>query len=190
MASRTRRRHSRRFRRAKHEYIWTATFVTADLNLMDGDSDGLVIVDPDDWRRTTVSENLEKGAVLLRVVGDVRFRTETSGGNISLAGSSYIWGIVKRDLDDGATLDLASNFFSEDWLHLRAGSIAPNNATTNAYAPLPNAKHENVDITVKRKLNSDEKIEFHFAGLTAVGGSSATEGLVADYFFRCLVQLP
>lgn len=188
--SRSRPRFRRRFRRQKHEYIWTGTFVTADATLLDGDTDGLVLVDPDDWRRTTIDENLEKGAVLLRIVGDVRFRTETSGGSPSLGGASYIWGIVKRDVDDSAPLDLGTNFFGEDWLHLRAGSIPPNNATNIAYAPQPNWRHEEVDVGVKRKLTSDEKIEFHFTGLTAVGASSATETLVCDYFFRALIQLP
>lgn len=192
MASRRRfRRRSARFRQAKREYIWVATFVTRDLHALDGDAEAFPIVQRDDWvRDSTQTDTIEKGATLVRVIGDVRLRSENVGATApGLAGASYIWGLRKADEDDTTILDLTTTFFGEDWMHLQAGSLPPNNATTIAFAPEPNWRHERVDIGVKRKLTSDEIVLFHFAGFDANGGIS-TDNLAVDYFWRCLVQLP
>lgn len=184
-------RRGRRFaRRGKREFIWTSTFVTRDLVALNGDTDAFPIVVRDDWVRDPANgDTIEKGAVLTRIIGDVRVRSETSGGSVGLAGASYIWGIQKRDEDDTTVYDLASNFFGEDWMHLEASSLPPNNATTVGFAPQPNWRHPQIDIRVKRKLTSDDIVLFVFGGYGADGNVS-TDNLVVDYFFRCLVQLP
>lgn len=184
-----RRRTSRRFG-ARRNFIWASVFVTADANLMSGTADGIRILIGADWQRELSVDSIEKGATLVRVVGDVAVRTETTGGTPSLGGSHYIWGLQKNDEEDTTQPSLASDFFGEDWMHIRAGSIPPNNATNIAYAPQPNWRHESIDIRVKRKLTSDDVVTFWFAGVTAVGGTSATETLVFDYMFRSLIQLP
>jgi len=190
--SRTRsRRTTRRFRAAKKEFIWVATFVTADLQLTTGDADEFPLVQREDWARDPLApDTIEKGAVLTRIIGDVRVRTENGSGTTSLAGLSYILGLRKVDEDDGTVLDLATTFFGEDWMWLKAGSIAPNNATSSAYAPQPNWRHEDVDVRVKRKLTSEDEIRFAFGGFEANGSGVGTTQMVVDYFFRCLVQLP
>jgi len=190
--SRTRsRRTSRRFRAAKKEHIWVATFVTADAQVTTGDADEFPLVQRDDWARNPLApEVLEKGAVLTRIIGDVRVRTENGSGTTSLAGASYALGVRKVDEDDSTVLDLATTFFGEDWLWLKGGSIPPNNATSAAYAPQPNWRHESIDIRVKRKLTSEDEIRFSFGGFEANGSGVGTTLLVVDYFFRALIQLP
>lgn len=187
---------SRRFRRRryfktqKNEFIWVATFVTADLQVTTGVVDEFPLVQRDDWARNpSADEVLEKGAVLQRIIGDVRVRTENGSGTTSLAGASYALGIRKVDEDDNTQLDLSTNFFQEDWLWTRGGSIPPNNATTNAYAPQPNWRHE-VEIPVKRKLTSEDEIRFCFGGFEANGSDVGTTLLAIDYYFRCLIKLP
>lgn len=183
-------RKTRRFRAAKREHIWVSTFIIGDANLMDGDGDGIPIVEPDDWTRTAVNlDVIEKGATLLRIVGDVAFRTDNGSGTTSLGGCTFLWGLTKNDQDDTSIPTIGNEWFGEDWMHTRMGQIQPNNATTSAYAPQPNQRFE-VDVRVKRKLNSDEVIRYWFAGFPATGVPSATESLVSDYYFRALIQLP
>jgi len=192
MPSRSRRsfRRRRHFRGGKREYIWVATFVTADEQVTTGAVDEFPIVQRDDWARNpSAVEVLEKGAVLVRIVGDIRIRTDNGSGTVSPAGASYALGIRKVDEDDSTILDLQTNFFQEDWLWTRGGSIPPNNATSSAYAPQPNWRHE-VDIGVKRKLTSEDEIRFSFGGFEADGNDVGTTLLSVDYYFRCLVQLP
>lgn len=192
MPSKTRRRTGfRRFRSQKREFIWASTYIIADATLLDGTSDGLNIVEPDDWARDIANVDvLEKGAVLTRVIGDVFFRTDNGSGTVSLGGASYLWGIRKTDFDDSSIPAIPTTWFQEDWMHTEAGQIAPNNAVTSAYAPQPFSYHRGLDIRVKRKLTTDEKVEFLFAGFPVTGVASATEFLVADYYFRSLIQLP
>lgn len=187
---RNRVRRRRYFKTSKREYIWVSTFVTADQNATNGNTDEFPIVQRDDWVRDPANtDTLEKGAKVVRIVGDVRIRTENGSGTTSLAGASYALGIRKVDEDDSTVLDLSNNFFQEDWMWTRGGSIPPNNATTAAYAPQPNWRHE-VDITVQRKLTSEDEIRFAYAGFEANGNDVGSTLLVADYYFRCLVQLP
>ena len=188
------RRHRRKrfFKRGKRELIWVSTFVTADLQALTGDTDAFPIVTRDDWvRDPSQTDTIEKGAVVTRIIGDVRVRTQNAGATgPGPAGASYIWGIQKRDEDDTTVYDLTTNFFGEDWMHLQAGSLPPNNATTVAFAPQPNWRHERIDIGVKRKLTSDDIVLFTFGGFDATGGVASGDVLVVDYFFRTLIALP
>lgn len=186
-----RRRFRRSFRRAKREYIWTTTFVAQDLNELTGMADGIAIVDRDDWCRDPAQvQNVEKGCVVKRIIGDVRFSTLNGSGARVPAGAVYQFGVGKFDEDDGTVLDLATNFFGEDWMHLEAGTLDPNNATTVAFAPQVSTRHH-VDIGVARKLTSDEEIRFLFAGYEWDGTpGTAGDNLKVDYFFRTLLQLP
>lgn len=190
MSKRRSMRRRRWFRGGKREYIWVATFVTADEQLLTGAVDEFPIVQRGDWVRDPANtETLEKGATLVRIIGDVRVRTTNGAGSISLAGASYALGIRKVDEDDNTILDLGTNYFQEDWLWTRGGSIPPNNATTNAYAPQPNWRHE-VEIGVKRKLTSEDEVRFSFGGFEADGSEVGGSAMSVDYYFRCLIQLP
>lgn len=190
MPRRVMKRFSRRFRAQKREHIWVSTFIIGDLQLMNGDGEGIAIVEPDDWTRTAVNlDVIEKGATLLRIVGDVAFRTDNGSGTTSLGGFTGLWGLAKYDQDDASVPTIGNEWFGEDWIHTRMVEIAPNNATTAAYAPQPNQRQE-VDVRVKRKMTSDEVIRFWFAGFPANAVASATEFAVCDYYFRALVQLP
>lgn len=191
MPSRMRRRFGRRFRAQKREFIWVSTFVTADLQVTTGVCDEFPLVQRTDWTRDpNNTETLEKGAVLTRIVGDIRVRTENGSGTVSPAGASYCLGIRKVDEDDATVLDLGVDFFQEDWMWVKGGSIPPNNATSSAYAPQPNWRHESIDIRVKRKLTSEDEVRFAFGGFEANGNDTGTTLLAVDYFFRALVQLP
>lgn len=189
MKSRT--RFSRRFRRAKKEYIWACINVTHDLVQLNGSCDGLTIVNRDDWARdSAATQTIEKGAVVKRIIGNVRFSSDNGSGAPNPAGASYNFAIGKFDEDDSQVLDLATNFFGEDWMHCEAGSLDRNNATSVAFAPQVSWRHP-IDIRVARKLTSDEEIRFVFGGYEGNGSSGgATSLLQADYFFRSLIQLP
>lgn len=190
MPSKRSYRRRRWFRGAKSEFIWVATFVTADEQVTTGAVDEFPIVQRGDWVRDPANtETLEKGAVLQRIVGDIRVRTVNGAGSISLAGASFALGIRKVDEDDNTILDLSTNFFQEDWLWTKGGSIAPNNATTSAYGPIPNWL-TSVDAGVKRKLTSEDEIRFAFGGFEADGSDVGGSLLSLDYYFRALIKLP
>lgn len=190
MAKRTMTRSRRQFRRQKREYIWASVWVTHDTTPLDGTFDGFTLVDRNDWCRDPGNIlSIEKGATLLRIIGDVRVRSENAAVGPSAGGASYVWGIGKRDEDDGTVYDL-NTFFGEDWMHVEAGSLDPNNATSVAFAPQVSWRHPTLDIKSKRRLTSEDVVEFHFGGSTAQGGFSATELLVVDYMFRSLIALP
>lgn len=189
MANRLRR--NRRFRRGKQNYIWASVFVTGDQVALNGDTDAFPIVLRDDWARDpTNAQMIEKGAVLERIIGNVRVKAiDIAGATVSLGGASYIWGIGKFDEDDSQVLNLVTSYFGEDWMRLEAGTIDSNNALTNAFRPLTTERHM-VDMNVKRKLTSEDEIRFVFGGFTGVGGSSITQALSVDYFFRSLIRVP
>lgn len=190
MAKRSTSRFGRRFRRQKREYIWACVNVTHDLVLLNGACDAFPILVRDDWARDpTNGTTIEKGAVVKRIVGDVRFSSDNGAGAPSAGGASFNFGLGRFDEDDAQVLNLATNFFGEDWMHLRAGSLDRNNATSSAFAPQV-SRHYQVDVGVARKLTSEDEIRFVFGGFTGIGGSSGSESLQADYFFRSLIQLP
>lgn len=192
MANPSRKFRRRRWiRRGKREYIWSCVNVMHDLVLLNGQCDAFPIVVRDDWARDPArTSTLEKGAVLLRVTGDVRVGSDNGSGVPSPGGAHFVWGIGKFDEDDSTVLDLANSFFGEDWMQVRAGTCWPNNATTVAFAPQPYQVFPALDMRVKRKLSSEDEIRFVFGGYTYIGGVSATDSLVMNYEFRSLIQLP
>jgi len=192
MANRTRTFRRRRFvKRGKREYIWSCINVMGDLVNLDGDCDAFPIVVRDDWARDPArTSTLEKGAVLLRVTGDVRVSCDNGSGTYSPGGAQFVWGIGKFDEDDSQILDLANSFFGEDWMQVRAGTCWANAAGTTTFAPQPYAQFPGLDIKVKRKLTSEDEIRFVFGGYEYNGGSSTTSKLVMHYEFRSLIQLP
>lgn len=189
MTTRFRRRRS--FKRGKKNYVWASVFVTADQVALNGVTDAFPIVLRDDWARDpTNAQMIEKGAVLERIVGNVRCRAITiASATVSAGGASYIWGIGKFDEDDAQLLNLTTSYFGEDWMRLEAGSIDSNNATTLAFAPQVSWRHE-VDMTVKRKLTSEDEIRFCFGGFSGLTATVSTDILLVDYFFRSLIEVP
>lgn len=188
--SRTFRRR-RWVRRGKREYIWSCVNVMHDLVLLNGQCDAFPIVVRDDWARDPArTSTLEKGAVLLRITGDVRVGCDNGSGTYSLGGAQFTWGLGKFDEDDSTVLDLANSFFGEDWMQVRSGTCWPNAPGTTTFAPQPYDQFRALDIRVKRKLSSEDEIRFVFGGYTYVGGSSGTDSLVMNYEFRSLIQLP
>lgn len=187
----SRRRFRRRFRAQKREYIWVTSWVAQDLVELTGLADGIAIVDRDDWARDPAQvQNVEKGAVVKRIIGDVRLSTLNGSGARVPAGAVYQFGVGRFDEDDSTVLDLSTNYFGEDWMHLEAGTLDPNNATTVAFAPQVSQRHH-IDIGISRKLTSDQEIRFLFAGYEWDGTpGTAGDNLKVDYFFRSLVQLP
>jgi len=189
-ASRMRaRRGFRRFRAQKREYLWISRFIVGDAVVKNGAADGLDIVEKADWARdATLTETLEKGALVTRIVGSVAFRTLNAGGFPSTDGAAGLWGIMKRDEDDASIPTIGTTWFQEDWMHTQMFQIPPSSPTTPAYFPDQHRQFD-VDIRVKRKLTSDDIVLFTFGGYAA-DGTISTDVLVVDYFFRCLVQLP
>lgn len=161
-----------------------------DLVTLNGDCDAFPIVVRDDWARDpSRTSTLEKGAVLLRVTGDIRVSCDNGAGTYAPGGAQYCWGIGKFDEDDSTILDLANSFFGEDWLQVRAGTVWPNAAGTTTFAPQPYDQVRGLDMRVKRKLSSEDEIRFVFGGYSYLGGV-VTDSLVMNYEFRSLIQLP
>lgn len=186
----TRFRRRTRSRVGKHEYVWTCINVLNDLTLLNGACDAFPIVVRDDWARDPARiSTIEKGAVLLRITGDIRVTTQSDTSTYAAAGSNFVWGIGKFDEDDSQILNLTTNFFGEDWLQVRAGTTWPTAANANI-APVPFSLFPAIDIRVKRKLTSDDEIRFVFGGFEFNGTSSATNSLSVSYEFRSLIQLP
>lgn len=181
----TRFRRNKRFGRGKKNWVWASVFVTGDQVQLNGQADGFPIVLRDDWcRDPTNLQTIEKGAMLTRIIGNVRVRAFSSVLGVSGQGSSYIWGIGKFDEDDSNTLTMTTNFFGEDWMRLEAGSNNINLAPSD-----PQERHA-IDMTVKRKLTSESEIRFYFAGFSGLTGASSSDVLLVDYFFRSLVEIP
>lgn len=191
MANRTRTfRRRRHIQRGKREYIWSCINVMGDLVVLNGDCDAFPIVVRDDWARDPArTSTLEKGAVLLRITGDIRVSCDNGSGTYSPAGSQYVWGIGKFDEDDSTILDLASSFFGEDWMQVRAGTVWPAASTTVGVYPRPHDEFRALDIRVKRKLSSEDEIRFVFGGYE-YNGAVGTSRLILSYEFRSLIQLP
>lgn len=183
---RTTRRFGRRFRRAKKELIWVSTLTEYTTVLSSGLSPSLVILNRNDWCRDPAQlTTIEKGAVLLRVVGDVI--VEGPVGE-DVQAMNVLWGLLKRDEDDSTVLDITTNWFGEDWMHLEMGSVAtitPSSSTPTMGAGMQRWR---VDSRVKRKLTSEDTINFEVA--VTASDASATRSALISHFFRCLVQLP
>lgn len=183
------RRFARRFRRAKREYIWTT--VTGQLGGIssDGTFNRLTLVSKADWARdATNTATLEKGAVLLRTVGGYGFRA-TSGAALPATDLNFSWlGVFRRTDEDDLTVHDLTNFASEDILHMDSGMIgwypAPAGvAPTNDQA----MSWKDIDIRTKRKLTSDQLIEFDYE-LSEF--SAANIDFQLTFAFRSLIQLP
>jgi len=181
----TRFRRNKRFARGKKNWVWASVFVTGDQVALNGLADAFPIVLRDDWcRDPTNAQTIEKGAVLTRIIGNVRVRTFSNTLGVSGQGSSYIWGIGRFDEDDSQVLNLTTSYFGEDWMRLEAGSNNINLAPSD-----PQERHV-IDMTVKRKLTSETEIRFVFAGFRGLDGGISTDVLLVDYFFRSLIEIP
>lgn len=187
------KRSGRRFRAAKREYVWATAYspgiVISNFN---GFFDEIPILSKADWARESSSaSNLEKGATLVRVVGDVHFTmVQAIAGLPAEADATCLFGLMKRDEDDATVLDANVDAFSEDWMHLSTGYIGYANVSvatlSRAWGTLSWSKH--IDVRVKRKLTSDERVSAFFAENPSTFGSAIT--MQATFLLRCLVQLP
>lgn len=182
-------RRTRRFRSAKREYLWISRFIVADQVAKNGDADGIDLVEKADWARdATLTETLEKGALVTRIIGSVAFRTLNGSGFPSTDGAAGLFGIHKRDEDDTSIPTIPTDWFQEDWMHTQMFAIPQSSPTSPAYFPDQHRQFE-LDIRVKRKLTSDETVNFWFAGFDS-DGTTGTDSIVATYYFRTLLQLP
>jgi len=186
---RTVKRGVRRFNFKKREYLWISRFIIADGVVKNGAADGLDLIEKQDWARdATNTESLEKGAVVTRIIGSVAIRTLNGSGFPSTDGAAGLFGIYKRDEDDSSVPTIPTTWFQEDWMHTQMFSIPPSSPTSPAYFPEPHRQFE-LDIRVKRKLTSDETVNFFFAAFDA-DGSTGADTCYATYYFRSLLQLP
>lgn len=192
---RRRFRGSRRMRRGKREYVWVTSFGSV-FAPGDGISRTAVLVTPADWARDpSATATLEKGAVLVRVVGDLCVSYEADNAPPNAVDVNY-WtaAIRKHDEEDVNQPDFgAGSGFNEDWMHVEFGNVqrtVESVATlTWAAADFSSMDRRKVDIRVKRKLNSDENVSLYFGTIPPGAGDPATE-LSLFYGLRALIQLP
>lgn len=154
--------------------------------------DNFIVVDKNAWARDATSiQSLEKGAVVQRIVGDVWFHVATTdiASLRNFSRKDITWGIAKRDEDDTSIPDVAVDAFREDWLQLHMECIS------TAFDPTPTLAwwggelqvHRNVDIRVKRKLNSEEQLLLFVCDIAGAGLQNAS---TMSALFRTLIKLP
>lgn len=175
----------------RRELIWVTSQV-AQLPLLLGTVfTETTLVSKTDWARdATNTSNLEKGAVLLRVVGDVHFFQDAAAQSAvrGITRAFNIFGVLKRDEDDVSPLDVAVDAYAEPWMHLESRQFAtyydptPTLATANGQT----VWHVPVDIKVKRKLTSDERIQLCLQSQALNLGTDVS----ASWLLRMLIQLP
>lgn len=194
MASKT-RRYARRFRRAKREYIWVTNLVE-NRRLVQGTNMDFIqaLVAGVDWQRgaAPLGSRLEKGAVCLRIVGDVHVHIDpTDYASVrAFARQQFVWGIKREDSDITEVLDLSTNAFEEDWMHLEAPklySVVDATPTLALAVSVNTIVSSHVDIRVKRKLTSEDFISLYCAADPVAGLQT---DVAISFMLRCLVQLP
>lgn len=190
-----RRKFSKRFRAGKREYVWSTTHVPFfGTGIVPGLMDEITLVTRIDWARNELNTQiLEKGATLVRIVGDVHYTiNEVTVGDLKAIGDShFIFGVLKRDEDDASVLDINVDAFGEDWMHMQSAYLTYANVSvatlSRAWGELCCSRH--VDIRVKRKLTSDEKVSAFFT--RSVGLSTPDPGnAYVGFTLRSLIQLP
>lgn len=191
------RRSSKRFRRAKREYIWITT-LTEGPGLTQTPNTALVwpydilpLVLPADWERGQQT-GLQKGCTLLRIVGSLTVFSDSNGGGLgALRGVNQRFNsmiVLKRDKDDTSVLDALAGALDEDILHQEMRRIDwffDNTATQSWATGTPHAFFP-IDIRAKRRLTSQDQIE--------LGVASVRENLDTDCNMslqvRALLMLP
>jgi len=190
-----RRRGVRRFRAGKREHVWVATVGTVvnptPASTVEWVPGGVRFLLGGDWARTALTRNqLEKGAVATRIIGELvfNFPPETAP-TVAQAAEQLVWGIRKVDQDDVAALDSALDFFNEDWMQTGQAYVAMGNSIV---ATLTWADYSQgivrvpIDIRVKRKLTTEDDLALDIA---TVFGSGAF-GPSCNFYLRTLVTLP
>lgn len=196
MARRSIRRR-RRFRAGKREYIWTTALglrvplTGGAITTLDSVAN---LVAGSDWNRGSAVAGFQrqKGAVLQRIVGDVWFQVDTSGGVASLrqrTAADLVFGFLKRDQDDATAVDIAVDAYEEDWLQLyddQLDTIFDPTPTLTFWGGSLNC-HRHIDVRVKRKLTTDDVILFM---AQAIAGSGLQNAVTCSFQLRSLVALP
>lgn len=183
---------SRRFAFKKREYIW-ATISSAGPGLTQGGTifDEFILVSKGDWARdASLTAHLEKGATLLRVVGDVWFYSSpaTPADERGQTKVQCIFGLLKRDEDDASPLDIAVDAYSEEWMTLQSFQLAdfydPVATLTAGWGERRAGAH--VDVRVKRKLTSEDTVKACFLANRVTLGTDTD----VAFLLRALIQLP
>lgn len=192
-------RRSRRFRRGKREFIWTSVIAPeialtqTSVGAPSWPADVMQLVLPADWERGTLS--MQKGAVLLRIVGDVVFYSDTNGGGLAaLRAANQRFNslvILKRDVGNSAAVDFLAGTppaLDEDVLHAESGRFDWffENTPTLSWANGVNQTHFKLDVRTKRKLTTNDQIVM---GLLTLRENLDTD-VAASVQLRSLVQLP
>lgn len=157
-------RSRRTFRsgRAKREHVWVRAAGRQILTQGGTVFDEFGLVTAADWIRGTAGD-LQKGATIVRIVGDVFFQTDPSAvANVrNFARAQCYFGLLKRDKDDTSVLDLAAGALGEDWMHLHSNQVFqfydPTPTLTGYGLQVQGQTH--IDVKVKRKLTSDDVIK-------------------------------
>jgi len=186
MAKQSRTRRSRRFSVGKREYVWSTRFGVQLSVPTAGVFQPELLVDRNDWARQTAG-TLEKGAVIVRVVGNVHFYMPAPAAVTYLREeASCFAGLLVRDTDDASAPDVNTDAFEENWMRLEHGYMSRevNNVVTLAWA-LETQVNFNWDVGVKRKITSEESLTLQ---LTSIGSLAATPACV--YLLKTLIQLP
>lgn len=203
MARRTRRRTSRRFGK-RRELIWVTG---ASLYSLDGGTsgigDGPAIVTKADWARDpSATGHLEKGCTLVRTILDFSIFFPPLGDELASLQDAInqVYACVRtRDEDDTTAFDFSGDGLDESLMQFGSGTIQSTGSSvaTLTWRDRVHAQwSQHWDVRVKRKLTSEDVVEFLAAGsdpgalFPGVGAVESGQLVAASVTWRCLLQLP
>lgn len=190
------RRSVRSFRRAKRELIWVTSSGAFDAIPPAGEFTLQKVLAPGDWSRGNLANSMQKGAVLLRIVGSMDWYPElvATASGLGLYSSAVTAGFMKFPDDGEAILpDIAGDGYAEDWLQLNQGLVERWQNDSGPPSIYGRKTHRwEFDIKVKRKLTTDDAIVMAWTEVPNVltGGVTAGADPAFNFMCRCLVQLP
>lgn len=201
MAKRFRR--TRRFRRAKREFIWVTNQVTSQITPTLGTAEEVLLVSKTDWARdASASGHLEKGCVLVRSLLWVDVFYPPPGDNLATLGDAltpFMVFVRSKDEDDISSLDVTADGLDEQFLHFEAGVLqsAGSSVATLTWRDRTRAQwSRHWDIRQKRKLTSEDVVTFgalaQNIGSTFAGVAPVESDQLIGYSVcaRMLLQLP
>lgn len=158
-------RRTRRFRRAKREYVWVRAQFESNPLPNSGAAEEFVCVSAGDWARSgPASGTLQKGCTLVRsIVSWSVFLPPDDAPASAEEGDNGFIGLRRCDQDDAAVLTAGTDFLDEDWMHTdwwqawRVTALVP----TLTFADHSGSFFRRVwDSKVKRKLTTEDEIRF------------------------------
>jgi len=170
-------RTSRRFRRAKKEYVWCSSILSAQA--VSTSTISVPLVEAAEWERGS-SGSYQKGATLLAIRGWLHLAPRPIN---TVDGAGYV-SIVKLDFDEAASAPSAIAEYQEEDILWCGGINLLSNAAGTANDASQDGHHYELNIGSRRKLESRDVIQLQLQ-TNVTTAQMRVSGLI-----RALVALP